>query len=330
MMALKNGFMKSAAYAFIVTMLAILAIIGALRSPAVYGGEPVLTQDPRIGTDAHLHNFRKATDKFVIPTESEPSREGLSFLRASGSAQFSPGGLRRIKERLKDEKIMVIDLREESHGFINAIPVSWRAEHNWANKGKSLEVIESDERQRLDECLAKKSAMITSIKKKDEVEEKFEETVPVKSVQVEKEVCRAAEVSYLRLPVSDHSKPYDRAADEFVKFMRSRPRDLWLHFHCKEGKGRTTTFMVFCDIFYNAKEVSLDDIVRRQHLLGGSDLFGSDEDEADWKKPLALERADMIRKFYEYCRGNKDNYKTLWTTWAYAQKSKPENKGIQK
>jgi hypothetical protein len=314
---------KSSLPLFVIVLLTIWAIFSASRCPASPGGEMLLIQDPRIGTDIHLHNFRKASDKFIVSTENEPSREGLSNLRASGSAQFSSGGLRRIKEKLKDEKILVIDLREESHGFINMIPVSWKGEHNWGNKGKSLDMILSDERQRLDDCMAKRSAMITSIKKKDDSEERFEETMPVRSVQTEQEVCRAAEVSYMRLPVSDHSKPFDRTADEFVKFMRSRPRDLWLHFHCKEGKGRTTTFLVFSDIFYNAKEVRLEDIVRRQYLLGGTDLFGKGDDEDDWKKPLADERADMIRKFYEYCRSNKDNYKTLWTTWAYAQKSKP-------
>lgn len=51
------------------------------------------------------------------------------------------------------------------------------------------------------------------------------------------------------------------------------PKDAWLHFHCRGGRDRTTITMTIIDILQNGKNVSLENIVKRQNLLGGINLF---------------------------------------------------------
>ncbi len=55
----------------------------------------------------------------------------------------------------------------------------------------------------------------------------------------------------------------------FIDFVKNQPKDSWLHFHCKEGIGRTTTFLIMYDIMKNHKDVNLNDIIKRQVLLSG-------------------------------------------------------------
>ena len=57
--------------------------------------------------------------------------------------------------------------------------------------------------------------------------------------------------------------------DYFIDFVQSQPNGSWLHFHCKEGIGRTTTFMIMYDIMKNHKDVELNDIIKRQVILSG-------------------------------------------------------------
>ena len=118
-------------------------------------------------------------------------------------------------------------------------------------------------------------------------------------------------MSYIRIPVTDKEKPSDDMVDYFVQFVQSLPQNTWVHFHCEEGMGRTTTFMVMYDIMKNAKRVSLDDIMNRQVLIGGQDLL---DDKVNTTKN-AKERTEFIQEFYKYALQNNDNFKTTWSQW---------------
>ena len=74
-------------------------------------------------------------------------------------------------------------------------------------------------------------------------------------------------MQYIRIPVTDGNLPTDDMVKYFIDFVSKLPNDTWLHFHCKEGIGRTTTFMIMYDIMKNYKDVSLDDIIKRQVVL---------------------------------------------------------------
>jgi hypothetical protein len=120
----------------------------------------------------------------------------------------------------------------------------------------------------------------------------------------------------MRLPVPDHMRPSDKQVDRFVKLVRAVGKDkgTWLHVHCEAGDGRTTTFLAMYDMMHNARAVSFEDIVHRQWLLGGIDLLATNA-RAPWKREYARKRAEFIKKFYRYCRENKDGFKTMWSAW---------------
>lgn len=271
---------------------------------------PACSDDVRLFLDSQndLCRFRKLTDPFIRSSEKNPSREGLEKLKASGSNQFSEKGLKILKERLKGEKIIIVDLRQESHGFIDGVPVSWRGECNWANLHKSLQEIEKDEMERLNSLLKKKSVIAVMFQGEKEIQVKLS----VKNVRDEKELCKKMGVGYFRLPVPDHRRPDDKTVDKFIAFIKSMPEGSWLHFHCKAGKGRTSTFLAMYDMMHNAKKVSIDDIILRQYFFGSTNLFAQ---PADWKYPYAVERSEFLRKFYDYCVENKDNFNTPWSEY---------------
>src|ERR1041384_3058382 len=79
-------------------------------------------------------------------------RRGLPELRCSTSAQFSAAGLRWVLERLArsgPSGVWVVDLRQESHGFVDGAAVSWYAQNNWGNVGLDPEEVGALETLRL-------------------------------------------------------------------------------------------------------------------------------------------------------------------------------------
>ena len=74
----------------------------------------------------------------------------------------------------------------------------------------------------------------------------------------------------------------------------------WAHFHCRAGKGRTTTFLVLYDMLRNAGRVSLKDIVDRQSVLAGDYDLLKPEGESGWKAAVFADRAAFVRAFYRY------------------------------
>lgn len=221
-------------------------------------------------------------------------------LKCSGSAQFTGGNIGMMKKAIGSSKIAVVDLRQESHGFINDMAVSWKPKgSNKANKGLSRKQVIKDEKKRLKSIELYKPIKID--KKK---------ITPTK-VQSEKELVKEQGMDYIRIPVTDTEKPDDEMVDYFVNVVRKLPEGTWLHFHCKAGIGRTTTFMTMYDIMKNAKKDSLEDIMERQVLLGGKNLLKPQDN----KDSESHKRSDLIRNFYNYAKSNNDNFKTSWSEW---------------
>ena len=70
------------------------------------------------------------------------------------------------------------------------------------------------------------------------------------------------------MPVTDDQLPKENTINDFIKFVQNTPKDSYLHFYCKAGVGRTTTFMILYDIMKNYNTVPLNDIIIRQVKLG--------------------------------------------------------------
>src|SRR5699024_5080889 len=75
----------------------------------------------------------RTTSDSVNKEENEGiNLEGLKDLKSSGSGMISKKGLIKIKQEIGDYPITVVDLRQESHGFVNGMAVSWFGKWNYA------------------------------------------------------------------------------------------------------------------------------------------------------------------------------------------------------
>jgi len=262
-------------------------------------------------------NFRTTDDQLKANSGQKiPANIGLADLRASGGGEFTADAFKLLLERTRGPAT-VFDLRQETHIFVNGLPVSWFATDDWANVGRTNNEIQADETARVQSLkLGSKIAVHpgTAIKKPG-VTPSAPENVTVERASTERDIVTANNASYVRLTVTDHARPLDEEVDRFILAVRTLPENGWAHFHCEAGRGRTTTFMVLYDMLRNAKQVSLDDIARRQQLLGYDfDVLRPNNPE-DWRAPYTQDRIAFVRAFYEYARANPGGRPKLWSDW---------------
>ncbi|NMM64176.1 protein tyrosine phosphatase [Clostridium sp. P21] len=236
--------------------------------------------------------------------------EGLANLNIAGGQTVSEKNLALIKKEIGDKPIIDIDLRQESHGLINGMVISWFGNNDDANIGLTREQVVKDEKDKLDKISKEKYAKFENLPK--ESVNTISEIKNPEKVQTEEELAKSQGVGYLRITVSDHLKPLNDQVDLFVSSVKDTPKDTWLYFHCRAGIGRTTTFMAMYDMMHNAKTVSFDDIVKRQFLIGGTNLVDCTKPR---NKKQHEERAEFVKKFYQYCHDNNDGFKTTWSQW---------------
>lgn len=301
----------------LIVAIIILGLIYLFYPVFVVTGKPLLIINMWNEEELPKH-FRMCIDTLRQENTHLPSLTGLKELRASGSAQFSEKSLHAIMEKLPYKQVTIVDLREESHGFINGIAVSWYVEMDWANKGKTLPEILEDEKTRLLQASKYPFAILYASRK-------FPLPIWVKSTDTEEKLVASQDLGYIRIPVTDHIKPSDQNVDLFVNFVKSLPKDsLWLHFHCAAGEGRTTTFLAMYDMMRNATNVKLQDIFLRQYLLGGINFLN--ETSNDWRKKYVEERKLFLRQFYVYCQQNP-LFQKSWSSWLAEQKQRVKGKG---
>jgi protein-tyrosine phosphatase len=307
------------AFALLFSPVSLLAFPLVQKHPPVRPPDtPVLIWDIDLKlANALPRNFR-TTDDPLKPEDDEasPAVTGLSDLRASGSGEFTPEGLKVLLARTRGP-VTVFDLRQETHLFVNDLPVSWYASRDWANVGRSQSEVEADEAARV--AALRRGGKI-DVRPGHPVKHGNANSVPpqqvtVKRASIERDVVQPAGANYVRITVTDHTRPLDNEVDRFILAARALPENAWAHFHCEAGLGRTTTFMVLYDMLRNAKRVSLKAIVQRQKVLShGYDVLQPDE-PGNWKAPYAAERAAFVRAFYEYARANPNGRPQLWSEW---------------
>ena len=274
-----------------------------------------LDEDPEL---AEPRNFRMASDNWRVEPEDEPpTREGLDNLRISGSAQCTAAGFASLYTKLSaaaaapGAPIYDVDLRQESHGFADGLPVSWHKKNNLANEGKTPEEVALDEEERL----AALSEGTTTFVPKGKTDKGRVEAVTFtpENVQTEKEVVEALGFRYVRFYVTDRTQPDTETIEAFLDFVESLPGDAWLHFHCRAGHGRTTTFMAMYDMIRNPG-IPAETIIERQHLIGGADLTAMKDEE--WKNERIVQRLETLKLFSEYVRARHAGETTLrWGEW---------------
>lgn len=264
-------------------------------------------------------NWRTSADPFKRKkTSTPPSKKGLETLHASGSGEFSKGQFKQILESLGGKKPLVIDLRQEPHGFVNELAVSWYGIDDAINARKSPSEIEQDEKVRLESLKSGKKITLKTWAQDEENEANSSSwknfTVDPKTVETEQAFLNQLGVSYLRLPSADHQRPTDNTVDTFMKAIRELNPGQWVHFHCAAGVGRTTSFMAMYDMVQNCNQVSFKDILERQYLLGGADLLNTSNSDPK-RRTWAKERAQFLEKFYQYCKEQAPQFKRSWSDW---------------
>src|SRR6266404_2064390 len=93
-------------------------------------------------------NFRTTGDPLKVTNPKTSLCTGLADLRASGSGEFTADGLKFLLTRTRGP-VTVFDLRQETHLFVNGLPISWFATNDWANVGRTHAAIEADEAARV-------------------------------------------------------------------------------------------------------------------------------------------------------------------------------------
>lgn len=284
----------------------LLVMLVAAAQAAEKQENAVLRLDAKPGA-VFPRSLRFMTDEFTKSLQPVPSRQGLESLRCSASAEFSGSGLAMIRDKIRtaagtDAIIYVVDLRKESHGFVNGdIPVSLYTKKNRGNSNLNAFAVRQAEGEWLQSLVGKEMTFVPLGK----TDTKLFTACSVKVEQVETEEALAARLGmrYKRIPITDQAAPSDADVDAFLAFYKSLPKNAWLHFHCHAGHGRTTTFAVFYDMLSNP-DVPLEDIVARQYALGGTNLFLPGKKD-NWKGREIRKRAQQIRKFYAYVQANR-------------------------
>lgn len=245
-----------------------------------------------------LPDHIRSTSNLKILENKNINVNGLDDLNISGSQQFSKFNIDLILNFIHTSlPITDIDLRQESHGFVNGLPISFANKDNNANKGLTK-----------DEILSKEQLDLNSINLNNSLTFYNHPNITITPTEVETEskLTKDKALSYIRVPVTDGTLPTNEIVDYFVKIVQQSPENSWFHFHCKEGIGRTTTFMIMYDMIKNYKVVSAKDIIDRQISLADFDEHAIQDLSSD-------RRIAFLQNFYEYCKENGDIFKTTYS-----------------
>ena len=280
--------------------------------------QPMLVLDEEF-TYEIPRNFRSTQDPFHENHggSQSPSRVGLRELHAVTSAQFSEKTLKNALLTIQGP-VWIVDLRRESHGFVNGIPISWYKPHNDSNRDISTQMLLQREQTMLSELREHNPLVIQRIIKKTvgiiHSSEPFD--VLVKILETEQQLTKRLGLSYRRLQVQDRNRPDDAVVDEFIQIVKSLPPNTTLYFHCRGGKGRSTTFMILYDMLKNAKTVSLEDIVLRQKMLGGTNVLNTKvKPGGEWMAQMRKDRKAFVEQFYQYATDPAGYPKSTWQEW---------------
>jgi Inositol hexakisphosphate len=248
--------------------------------------------------------LRRYRGSNALPDLTGLTTTGLDVLCWSASAQLSELGFASLRAQLSHvppELFYVVDLRQESHGFLNGIAVSWYARNNWGCTGLSPDDAIALERLRL-RLLA--LADTASVARSDDVKRGVA-AAPVEirpeRVADEEHLLALPPGHYVRLPVTDHARPTDDVVDRFVRLVDALDPRAHVHFHCRGGKGRTTMFCIVYDLLRGAGQLPLAAVLDRHERIHDYDIRRIPPSTAA-KAPFAQPRLDLLRDLHRFAQ----------------------------
>lgn len=243
-----------------------------------------------ISTDDYTDaKFRTMQD--TIPSSEKIDLTGLRELQASGGPMIN---FPDLKKRLNpaNKNIIIIDGMRENHGYINTIPTTFFGYH----------------RRKLSTRYFIRRLLFTGT------------TQPLpERTSSEIEMARKYGFSYKNIKIDSRILTPNASVDEFVTYFDQLPESIWVHFHCRHGKGRTSMMLVMYDIMKNAPKVALTDILKRQHLLGSVDLTNTiawkTKKKGNYTSRTLKRRKKFIEDFYAFICQRKAGGIQRWSDW---------------
>ncbi len=190
------------------------------RNPPV---RPADAESPTLIWDVNLklantlpRNFRTTDDPLKESKDQPNAHSGLAELHASGSGEFTADSLKLLLARTHGP-VTIFDLRQETHIFINGLPASWFATHDWANVGKSQAAIEADEVARVQSLQPGSEIAVRAGEpvKKGSADLAMPQRISVRHASIERDLVATDNAAYVRLTVTDHARPLDDEVDQF-------------------------------------------------------------------------------------------------------------------
>ena len=222
----------------------------------------------------------------------------IPTLNISGSAQFTKDQLLNLKNSINKDNICIVDLRQESHGMINDLAISFLNPYKDLNNGFTTE-----------QTIKAENSLLNKIKIGNTIQLYKHTGIFIKDITVdfisnESQLVTEADMQYKRFAVKDNSAPTPAIVDEFVEFIKNKPDDIHLHFHCAAGKGRTTSFMVMYQAMKNNSNLTLEQLLSYQYNIGGVNLHDNNI------------QYNFLEDFCNYVQKNKDsNYSISYSQW---------------
>jgi len=238
--------------------------------------------------DDYRKNGKFRTMQDPLLSSEKINLTGLKDLKIAAGPILSMEDLQKKFSHIKGEKI-IVDGTNSKHNYVNGIPTSYLGYHRSTPTWK-------DYFWRV----------------------YYTGTLKVLHGSIISEALEAKKYGfgYKNLHIASKYISSDADVDEFISFIEKLPENVWLYFHCNHGKGRTSIMLVMADIMKNAPQVPLEDIVRRQYLLGSVDLF----DTTPWSRGTYAqrtleERKKFIMDFYAFVCQKKAGGIPLWSDW---------------
>ena len=249
-----------------------------------------------LSTDEYSQaNFRTMQD--TISSSKKVDLTGLREIQASGGPSINFPDLKKKLAHIK-KQIIIVDAMRQYHGYVKKTPTTFFA----------YERPEPDWRHLLRRLIFTGTLQICS-----------------ESIIPEAEMAKKYGFGYKKIKIDSKVLTPDKSVDEFIAFFDHLPDNIWVHFHCRLGKGRTSMMLIMLDIMKNAPKVALKDIVKRQHLLGSENLFNTVARSSGTYYSITLtRRKQFIENFYEFICQRKAGGIERWSDWRrLLQKKEP-------
>jgi hypothetical protein len=187
--------------------------------------------------------------------------------------------------KLRKERIVIIDLRQEFHWLIHDrnqwVPFNLFEPNFPYNRIKNKETIVSEETDACKKIDKQPYIDILHIQKKGTAGQ-IKMSKKVRIYRTSRPFCLTEEqlikryfsksCIYYRVPIQDHCIPDAQSFDMLKKIIANHQHD-WIHLHCKGGVGRTSLVLMIIDILRHKKAFTFNEYVQRQIKRGGANLW---------------------------------------------------------